>query len=137
VVEATPLELLAGMDTDMSQDLEHVIKTEARNMLMHQADLLGVTDDADWDGDGFRDDKTKTAKRKAKKKAAEEAERATLPLKTPNDASCWYYSNGLECPNKFKDSTGQCKYQHLHKHCGMPLQGGGYCKDNHRAADHK
>jgi hypothetical protein len=74
-------------------------------MLMHQADLLGVTDDADWDGDGFRDDKTKTAKRKAKKKAAEEAERATLPLKTPNDASCWYYSNGLECPNKFKDST--------------------------------
>ena len=136
VVEATLIELLSVMDSDMAKDLTFLINSEARNMLMHQMDLMGVPEQEDRDI--FRlmaKQKAEAAKRAAKQTDATGL--PPLPLAVPNGDSCWYYSNGLECPNKFKDSSGKCKYDHLHKFCGMPLAGGGFCKQDHRAADHK
>ena len=136
VVEATLLELLTCMDADMSQDLATVIKTEARHMLVHQMDLTSSN------SDGFQDTQPLTAsqKKRAAKKATAAADKAydksTLPLQEPNSACCWYHTNGLECPKKFLDAKGTCKYEHLHPFCGMPLAAGGFCKENHKATEH-
>jgi hypothetical protein len=83
---------------------------------------------------------TKTrAEKAAAAKAGSPAAAATdvtITLQQHNDVSCWYWTNGLHCPNKFKDASGQCKYHHLHGTCGMPLSNGEFCKGKHRASEH-
>ena len=44
IVERTLIELLSCLDTDMSQEMGVLVRTEARNMLNHQADTAKTDD---------------------------------------------------------------------------------------------
>ena len=88
-------------------------------------------------GEASQKKRAKAKAAKERKQQTEDSETGDLPLKTPNATSCWYYTNGLQCPKKFLDASGTCKYAGLHKFCGMPLKGGGFCEENHKATEHK
>ena len=143
IIERTMLVMLASMDANMAQELDAMIKTEARHMMMHQTDIAAAAGSiAHDDTDIFRQtaSEKKRQKEKDKKAAAKAAatnnDQSPLPLAVPNSESCWYFTNGLACASKLLDAHGVCRYQHLHKQCGMPLPNGGFCKQDHRAADH-
>ena len=109
IIERTIIEMLACLDTDMSQELDVLVRNEARNMLNHQADIARQS--TDRDEDIFR----ATAKEKIKERQSEakkleaKAKRASLPLSKPNNECCWYFTNGLTCPAKLIDAaTGKC-----------------------------
>jgi len=112
----------------MSLDLANIIDTQSMGMLSHEVDIAASSGI-------FREKETKE-KEKIKKQGNRhpQDDDVVIALHVPNDSSCWYWSNSLNCPNKQK-VNGVCKYANKHV-CGMPLSSGGYCTEKHRAADH-
>jgi hypothetical protein len=128
IVERTLKKLLQLLDCDMSLDLANIIDTQSMGMLSHEVDIAASSGI-------FREKETKE-KEKIKKQGNRhpQDDDVVIALHVPNDSSCWYWSNSLNCPNKQK-VNGVCKYANKHV-CGMPLSSGGYCTEKHRAADH-
>ena len=141
LVTRTMEKMLAIMDADMGIELDELIETKASGILSRQTDILGVKKTLppkQDEGDIFRETANQKKSRKAREKKEKDKEdsgdRVALALEVPNDESCWYWTNGLNCPNKWK-VNGVCKYDNKHV-CGMPLASGGYCTAKHKAAEH-
>jgi hypothetical protein len=138
IVERSVKRILQLMDEDHGRDLNKIIRKDARSILDDQTDIhtssFQRTAPTATEAEKKAAAKTKAA---ARKPAATDDDDVTITLKQPNAVSCWYDTNGLRCANKIKDASGECKYKHLHGTCGMPLSGGGYCMEQHKAAEHK
>ena len=129
------------MDQDHSQDMTRLIKQEARSMMDDQQDIINSSFQRTTPPTPAKTAAEKAASEKAKADKAKAARPAntdvTIALETPNDACCWYWTNGLHCPNKLKDSSGKCKFTSLHGTCGMQLADGTFCKGKHKAIEHQ
>jgi hypothetical protein len=117
VVERTLLRFLAELDDDMSQSMVNMVQSRGDNLLQAEQRIY----DSEKPTKPPKDFPGEAAKKKA--------------LKKPNDVSCWYWSNDFAC--KHKDENGKCRFEHLHGTCGVPLDGGGYCMENHKATEHR
>ena len=138
IVERCVEAILQHMDDDHGRDLTKLICKDARNILDDQTDIYASSFQRTAPTATEAEKKaTAKAKAAATKPANAQDDDVTISLKQPNAVSCWYDTNGLRCANKIKDASGECKYKHLHGTCGMPLSGGGYCMEQHKAAEHK
>ena len=117
VVERTLLRFLAELDDDMSQSMVNMVQSRGDNLLQAEQRIY----DSEKPSKPPKDFPGEAAKKKA--------------LKKPNDVSCWYWSNDFAC--KHKDENGKCRFEHLHGTCGVPLDGGGHCMENHKATEHR
>jgi hypothetical protein len=142
VVERTVKAILLEMDQNHGQDLVKLIRSEARNMLADQQEIYDSSfprtapTETDKAATGARAETLKAKKAAAAAAKKNAADTSDIALEVPNNVSCWYWTNDLQCPNKFKDASGNCKYSALHGTCGMLLPDGKPCTGKHKATEH-
>jgi hypothetical protein len=139
IVERCFKVFLKRMDEDHSKMLFKLVKKEGGSIMQEQTDIHSFQRSAAKETTEISADVAAARKAQAasdRAKAAANSNLPPLPLVKPNSVSCWYHTNGLNCAAAIK-VNGKCRYEHLHGTCGMPLPGGGFCLEKHKAADHK
>ena len=135
VVERAMKKMFEILDSDMGIYLTDVLDSKAQGIIQHQLDIVGRS--LDSGKDIFRTTAAEKEKERRERQRTTDKDKylAPLPLKEPNDVSCWYFTNGLNCPAK-QMVNGKCKYADKHNVCGMPKAGGGFCMEKHKATEH-